>query len=338
MAYRAPTKLTSEGSALERSLLVELRRVEDAVTPTGADIRDPRGAATARPQPGEFVRVANGQPVILPHPRTSRGRAVHMLAEGASVITAVEGLVNGAARVAVVGAGLVIAVSSGDGWSVEGGAGTVTQALDTLTGGSVRGAVPYRGATTWQALPPGTAGQFLQTTGAGADPVWASARPAVTVRTSNLSASAATTNLVCTSRSVAANDWAVGSLYRLTGWFKYVHTATVTPRLNAELLLDGAVVETAVLEPWASAGTYSGRIEAVATCRSTGATGTLKGEVMFVSNSAGTPDWALHGSTTTTSHTLNTTAIRTLALRIRMQTAEASNTLTITQGYTERLS
>lgn len=38
---------------------------------------------------------------------------------------------------------------------------------------TTRGAVLYRGAAAWQALAPGTAGQFLKTNGAGADPEWA---------------------------------------------------------------------------------------------------------------------------------------------------------------------
>lgn len=38
-----------------------------------------------------------------------------------------------------------------------------------------RGAIIYRGAAAWAALAPGTAGYFLQTLGAGADPAWASA-------------------------------------------------------------------------------------------------------------------------------------------------------------------
>lgn len=38
---------------------------------------------------------------------------------------------------------------------------------------TVHGSVLFRGAADWQALGPGTAGQFLKTNGAGADPVWA---------------------------------------------------------------------------------------------------------------------------------------------------------------------
>lgn len=45
--------------------------------------------------------------------------------------------------------------------------------LDQIS--AVRGTVLYRGAGGWAALAPGAAGQFLETQGAGADPLWAAA-------------------------------------------------------------------------------------------------------------------------------------------------------------------
>lgn len=47
----------------------------------------------------------------------------------------------------------------------------VSAALDLIS--AVRGALLYRGATTWLGLPPGGANQFLISGGAGADPLWA---------------------------------------------------------------------------------------------------------------------------------------------------------------------
>jgi hypothetical protein len=47
----------------------------------------------------------------------------------------------------------------------------VQEILDQIS--ATRGTVLYRGAAGWAALAPGTAGQFLQTAGAGADPLWA---------------------------------------------------------------------------------------------------------------------------------------------------------------------
>jgi hypothetical protein len=48
---------------------------------------------------------------------------------------------------------------------------TLSDILDFVT--TTRGSIIYRGNTGWAALAPGTAGQFLKTNGAGADPAWA---------------------------------------------------------------------------------------------------------------------------------------------------------------------
>lgn len=50
-------------------------------------------------------------------------------------------------------------------------AADVQEILDQIT--TTRGSVLYRNASDWVALAPGTAGHFLKTNGAGADPEWA---------------------------------------------------------------------------------------------------------------------------------------------------------------------
>lgn len=56
--------------------------------------------------------------------------------------------------------------------------GTVTIAADLQESlnaiSSTQGAILYRNASSWVALPPGTTGQFLKTNGAAANPAWAS--------------------------------------------------------------------------------------------------------------------------------------------------------------------
>lgn len=52
-------------------------------------------------------------------------------------------------------------------------AANIQALLDSL--GATRGSVLFRGAAGWQVLVPGAAGLFLQTAGAGADPLWAAA-------------------------------------------------------------------------------------------------------------------------------------------------------------------
>jgi len=48
---------------------------------------------------------------------------------------------------------------------------TISEALDFITGAS-HGDILYRDSTGWETLQAGTAGQFLKTNGAGADPSW----------------------------------------------------------------------------------------------------------------------------------------------------------------------
>ena len=47
---------------------------------------------------------------------------------------------------------------------------TVAEVLDVLS--TTQGAIIYRNASGWVVLTPGTAGQFLKTNGAGANPAW----------------------------------------------------------------------------------------------------------------------------------------------------------------------
>lgn len=49
--------------------------------------------------------------------------------------------------------------------------------LDYVLSSTTRGTLLYRGAPGWIALPPGTAGSYLRTAGAGADPSWSTGSP-----------------------------------------------------------------------------------------------------------------------------------------------------------------
>jgi hypothetical protein len=51
---------------------------------------------------------------------------------------------------------------------------TLSQVLD-FVGSAAQGDILYRGAASWGRLPAGTAGQFLQTQGAAANPIWVAA-------------------------------------------------------------------------------------------------------------------------------------------------------------------
>lgn len=153
----------------------------------------------------------------------------------------------------------------------------------------------------------------------------------------NASATAATTNLSGGVYTAPAFSITAGAVYRATLYFFWTHLAAATPTLTAEFLINGAVVETVVLTPVAAAANYSGKIEALFTCRTTGAGGTAMVSVQFLSNAGQDLVNVPIGSLATATDAIDTTADRTLELRVRMTTAVVANTLTVTQGFTERL-
>jgi hypothetical protein len=155
--------------------------------------------------------------------------------------------------------------------------------------------------------------------------------------TANVVTTNSTANLSGGSFTIPANTLRVGSLYRVTLWFLYDHSAAATPTLTTELLVGGAVVESAVMVPVSVAFNWNGKVEAIFCCRTIGAAGTQKSDLIFTSSSASDYQNALSGSRNTATTAIDTTAAQTLQLRIRMTTAVAANTLTVLQGYTERL-
>lgn len=62
---------------------------------------------------------------------------------------------------------------------------TLSQTLD-LIGSAAQGDILYRGASGWARLAAGTNGQFLRTSGAGADPAWATIAAGLTVGTTTI--------------------------------------------------------------------------------------------------------------------------------------------------------
>jgi len=100
--------------------------------------------------------------------------------------------------------------------------------LDQIS--TTRGTVLFRGASDWQGLAPGTLGHFLQTNGAGADPVWAAGGggggggSTPTVRASNSQSSSNNTYTVTWPTGTIAGDLVViicghgWNAVRPTGW------------------------------------------------------------------------------------------------------------------------
>lgn len=72
---------------------------------------------------------------------------------------------------------------------------TLSALLDAVFG-TTRGAILYRGASAWAALPPGTAGQHLITQGANADPAWV-ANATLSISPTDPAATTSTTGVMC---------------------------------------------------------------------------------------------------------------------------------------------
>ncbi len=154
----------------------------------------------------------------------------------------------------------------------------------------------------------------------------------------NQAATNATTNLVGATWNAPANAMKVGQVWRGTLWFTFLHTAAATPLLTAELAVGGATVLQQSITPVSTAGTFHGKLECVFTVRSSGAAGSvmaamaLRAQGLMLANAGANPSVV-----DTTADAVDTTIARLIELRMRMQTAVASNTLTISQGYFERV-
>lgn len=161
----------------------------------------------------------------------------------------------------------------------------------------------------------------------------------VTAITANAAATNATTNLSVTgSYTAVANVNRVMSVWRASGYFVFLHTAAATPTLTLEVVVNGSVVDSATMVPETIATTFSGRVYAFVTIRTVGAGGTLQANCWFETDAqvtAGTT--SVSGSVSTSTDAIDTTVSRTLELRVRMTTAVASNTLTVTQGFWEKV-
>lgn len=169
---------------------------------------------------------------------------------------------------------------------------------------------------------------------------WHFGHRAVSVNTTVPTATNATTNLSCGgSFTMPAGSCRVGTLYRLTGHYVFVHTAAATPTITHELLINGTVIAAAtlVLTPVNTAATFDGEIVGHIRIQTIGAGGTCLASTRAASNYPALYPNAILGSTGTATTAIDTTVSRSIELRIRMTTAVASNTLSVIQGYIERL-
>lgn len=159
--------------------------------------------------------------------------------------------------------------------------------------------------------------------------------PGITTTTANSAATNATTNLTCGTFTIPANTLRVGSMYRFTAYATFLHTAATTPTLTLELLINAVVVDSAVATFNGTATTYGVMLTGFITCRTTGAGGTVQANCIIVSSGVALASPA--GSQSTATDAIDTTVARSIEMRVRMTTAVASNTLTVTQAVIEKV-
>jgi hypothetical protein len=166
---------------------------------------------------------------------------------------------------------------------------------------------------------------------------WALGYACVSVNTTIPTATNATTNLSCGgSYTVPANTPRAGTLYRFYGMYTFVETAA-PPTLTLELLVDGVAIRSMTITSAASAGTRGGEVWGYLRYQTIGAGGTMMCSQGRQNNHGSTEDERVEPSLSVGTDAVDTTANHAIELRIRMTTAVASNTLTVTQGFIERL-
>lgn len=199
---------------------------------------------------------------------------------------------------------------------------TATQLLDWI--GATRGSVLYRGAAGWAALTPGTSGFFLQSQGAGADPVYASAAGGSEFwsrvrRTSDNTINNGNTGATLTSDSVLQIALAAGTAYRIRACF-LLDTANAT--MDYKYAWNYSGTWTGIR--WASSDQVAGGAAYVARGGigslqgSTSVTGTTSGQAIIESD--------IWGQTNTAG---------TLAIQFAQNTADAGNLRIQSGSYIE---
>lgn len=154
----------------------------------------------------------------------------------------------------------------------------------------------------------------------------------------NASAVALATNLAGASLNAPANFLKVGQVWAFRMSFTFLHAAATTPTLTLELAVAGTAIVAAVATPVTTATTFHGIAEGFLTVRAVGVSGSLMGAVFIRSHGLTLANAACEvGQVDTTADTVDTTVARLIELRMRMTTAVASNTLTVPQGWVERL-
>jgi hypothetical protein len=157
--------------------------------------------------------------------------------------------------------------------------------------------------------------------------------------TASVAATNATTNLSLGTYTAQVSEQTQGAVFRFTGqatWQRTPAVAATGPSIIAELLVGGVVVatSTSVNDTSSSSGTTHGvLVTGFFTIKSTGAGGTLDAYVGTWINFA----YGAGEVSTPANSSINTTVTNTIEVRLRFSSTAATNTLTVRQGFYERV-
>jgi hypothetical protein len=219
--------------------------------------------------------------------------------------------------------------------------GDLSPLLDQAAG-SAQGSVLYRGAQRWAALPPGSSGQFLQTSGAAANPSWASipfsgslVYQDGTVPGGNTIANTGAATAFASSYSIPAGSLTVGSVIRVKLYGVY-STALTPPTItlaikvgSTTLLTTGAItaVNSLTNDGWWT--------EALMTVTAIGASGSMEAQGFSCFATAATAAQNVDMTNTAVVGSIDTTASLALTANVTWGTASASNTITLREMIVE---
>lgn len=157
----------------------------------------------------------------------------------------------------------------------------------------------------------------------------------------------ATTNIIAVTTNIPVYaSFTVPPTFRLSAYFMYNHTAAGTPLIQVQLVLNGTAtpgsgttIESVQITPVSTAAAFGGKLEAVCSLRTAGASGTMSRWLACFNNfgNATLEYNAINDGGSVTDVAINTTVANSLSLRIFMVTAVASNTLTVVDGFVEQL-
>jgi hypothetical protein len=122
-----------------------------------------------------------------------------------------------------------------------------------------------------------------------------------------------------------------GMCFGFQSYFQFVHTAAATPLIDFGFSANGGAPSYTAVTPQASAGTFYGYLQGYARVSTPGSAGIWRVELSWKCPFGATDNDRLGGISTLVAADL--AAQNTLEMRMRMQSAVASNSLTILNGF-----